>query len=886
MANPNPGREAAAGEGLDRTLVLGISLVVLLIIGTAILSAYNVHRLRNDAQLVDHTHEAIATLEAVIETVRDAESGQRGYIITGNRELIDPYLNAPAIAEDFVERVEDLTRDNPAQRARIRKLRELVRSRLDTLFANVKLRDEDGFDAASEAIATNRGKVQMDALRDHINVMQTAERSLLIMRIEQSVNMYYTTLMSILLGTVLGLLAITGFLWMLRRNWLERSRAAAQIREQREQLRTTLASIGDAVIATDTEARIVFVNPVAASLTGWSADDARGQPLKAVLRLINEYTRQPAANPVDRVLAEGVIVGLANHTLLIRRDGVEIPIDDSAAPIRNQDGEMMGCVLVFRDISERKESGAEIERLLASEKRRAEQLRKLADAALTLNSATTRDSVLGVVAAEARLVFDAEQVKVQLGGCAIGEAESPVPASGEINGDIALDLPTSGLVVPLVARNGEPFGYLQIDRTDRGDFDEDEASILAQLAHMAAVAVQNAQLYEELRIANHRKNEFLATLAHELRNPLAPIRYSLELMQLSENDADAQRESRTIIARQVTQMVRLIDDLLDVSRISRGKIELRPERVTLHSVIAAAREASGPIIADYRHEFIVEVPEDPIWIQADPTRLAQVLLNVLNNAAKYTPAGGRISLTVTKTDEDSASGDRGGVAIHIRDNGVGIPTDMLGQVFEMFTQVDRSLDRSQGGLGIGLTLVRRLVELHGGSVEAHSDGPGKGSEFIVRLPLIHNLAKSEEPINGEVSSDAASTRTHRILAVDDNQDAVDILARTLQLKGHEVQTAYDGIAAVDVAARFKPEIVLLDIGLPRLSGYDVARRIRQQPGGDAVTLIAITGWGQEEDRRQSEQSGFDLHLVKPVDPIALLKLLAELPPKGSRMRST
>jgi len=884
MANPNPGNEVGVGEGLDRTLVLGIILVVLLIVGTALLSAYNVHRLRADSRLVAHTHEVIATLEAVIETARDAESGQRGYIITGNRDLIDPYVNAPAIAEDYVHRVEELTRDNPAQQARIPKLRERVKARFDTLFANVKLREDEGFAAASESIATNRGKAEMDALRATVSEMQNAERLLLIVRSAQTTQMYYTTLTSILLGTVLGLLAIAGFVWMLRRNWLERSRAAADIHEQREQLRTTLASIGDAVIATDAEARVVFMNAVAGKLTGWTPEEAKGQTLKDVMRIINEYTREPAANPVDRVLAEGVIVGLANHTLLIRKDGIEIPIDDSAAPIRNHEGQVMGCVLVFRDITERKESEAEIERLLASEKRRAEQLRKLADAALTLNSATTRDSVLGVVAAEARLVFDAQDVKVELGSTAAGDLDLLGPPNGDTNGENSLALPTNGLVVPLVARNGEPFGYLQVDRTERGDFDEDEASILAQLAHMAAVAVQNAQLYEELRISNHRKNEFLATLAHELRNPLAPIRYSLELMQLSENDPGAQRESRTIIARQVTQMVRLIDDLLDVSRISRGKIELRPERVTLHSVIAAAREASDPIIADYRHEFTVDVPEEPIWIQADPTRLAQVLLNVLNNAAKYTPAGGRISLTVTKTGEDAAGGDRGGVAIHIRDNGVGIPTDMLGQVFEMFTQVDRSLDRSQGGLGIGLTLVRRLVELHGGSVEAHSDGPGAGSEFVIRLPLTRGSAQLERPTNGEETANETATRTRRILAVDDNQDAVDILARTLQLKGHEVQTAYDGIAAVDVAARFKPDIVLLDIGLPRLSGYDVARRIRQQPGGDAVTLIAITGWGQEEDRRQSEQSGFDLHLVKPVDPIALLKLLAELPPKGSPTR--
>ena len=272
--------------------------------------------------------------------------------------------------------------------------------------------------------------------------------------------MYYTTIASIVLGTLLGLLSILAFVWMLRRLWLTRAAAAAELWDQREHLRTTLASIGDAVIATDDEARVVFINPAAATLTGWAADDAKGQPLKEVLRIINETTREPAVNPVDRVLAEGIVVGLANHTLLIRKDGVEIPIDDSAAPIRDQDGKVTGCVLVFRDIVERKQAEAEINRLLAKEKRRAEQLRKLTDAALTLNSATTRDSVMGVVKAEAKLVFDAEQADVVLNEGGSGDGESKRPS---------ISLPTSGLVVPLISRSGEPFGYLQLDGRQDGD---------------------------------------------------------------------------------------------------------------------------------------------------------------------------------------------------------------------------------------------------------------------------------------------------------------------------------------------------------------------------------------------------------------------------------
>ena len=330
MVNPNSdSSNSSLDEGLDRPLVLAIVLVVLLILASAAVTAYNVHRLRADSALVDHTHQVIAALEAIMETTRDAESGQRGYIITGNAAYVKPYRGAPAIVEGLVERVNRLTADNPDQQARLPKVRERIKTRLDTLFANVQLREEKGFDAVQESIDTDRGKREMDSLRESIDEMQNAERSLLIVRTTQTTQMYYTSLTSIALGALLGLLSIFAFVWLLRRHWLGRAAAAAELWNQREQLRTTLASIGDAVIATDTAARVVFMNAAAASLTGWAADDVKGRPLKEVLRIINETSRAPAVNPVDRVLAEGIIIGLANHTLLVRKDGVEIPIDDT-----------------------------------------------------------------------------------------------------------------------------------------------------------------------------------------------------------------------------------------------------------------------------------------------------------------------------------------------------------------------------------------------------------------------------------------------------------------------------------------------------------------------------------------------------------------------------
>jgi CheY-like chemotaxis protein len=381
------------------------------------------------------------------------------------------------------------------------------------------------------------------------------------------------------------------------------------------------------------------------------------------------------------------------------------------------------------------------------------------------------------------------------------------------------------------------------------------------------VALDHARLNEELRESDRRKDEFLATLAHELRNPLAPIRNSIQVMKLADHNLATIEASRAIIERQVRQMVRLVDDLLDVSRISRGKIVLQKRRVDLATVLAGALETSRPLLDQARHHLSVTLPREPIPLWADPTRLAQVFLNLLNNAAKYTEPGGEISLLVEPDD--------GRVTVRVRDSGIGIPPDMITTIFNMFIQVDHSLERGHGGLGIGLTLVKRLVEMHGGSVAASSAGTGRGSEFVVRLPVLPTNEAVDSPATGEFPSYACH---RRILAVDDNWDSIDSLATMLRMLGNEVRTAGDGVEAVEVAANFQPEIVLMDIGLPRLNGFDAARQIRDLPGGQAMVLVALTGWGQEGDRRRSREAGFDHHIVKPVDPVVLEELLAQLNP--------
>ncbi len=382
------------------------------------------------------------------------------------------------------------------------------------------------------------------------------------------------------------------------------------------------------------------------------------------------------------------------------------------------------------------------------------------------------------------------------------------------------------------------------------------------------IDIHERKLFEEsLRHADRRKNEFLAMLAHELRNPLAPIRNAVHILK-SKGPPDAEWVwSRDVIDRQVQQMTRLVDDLLDVSRISRNRLELRRQRVELAAVVDVALETSRPLLEASGHALTVTLPPEPIWLDADPVRLAQVFSNLLNNAAKYTAAGGHLHLAAEHPGSD--------VVVAVKDNGIGIAAEILPHIFEMFSQATPALDRSQGGLGIGLSLVKGLVELHGGSIVAHSDGLGEGSEFVVRLPVAVLTPVPEPAQPGEEGAPPGAAKC-RLLIVDDLKDSADSLAMMLRLTGHEVQTAYDGEQAIEAAGVFRPDVVLLDIEMPKLNGYDACRRIREQPWGQTMYLVALTGWGQEEDRRRTEEAGFHHHVVKPVDPAALMKLLAEL----------
>jgi CheY-like chemotaxis protein len=384
---------------------------------------------------------------------------------------------------------------------------------------------------------------------------------------------------------------------------------------------------------------------------------------------------------------------------------------------------------------------------------------------------------------------------------------------------------------------------------------------------LQAEMMERERLEQALRAADRKKDEFLAMLAHELRNPLAPLRNALARLQRPGITEEGMAQSLAMMTRQITQLSRLVDELIDISRITSGRIELMKEPVELQTIIDAALELARPLIEQRGHRLSLDLPEHPVELGADRTRVAQVLSNLLHNAAKYTEPNGDISLIAVDDGDD--------IVLRVRDSGIGIEPEMLSKIFDMFMQVDRSFERSQGGLGIGLTLAQRLVELHGGSLEARSEGLGHGAEFSVRLPK----SPMEKPAAPVTQTPAPGERSRsRVVVADDNADYAESTAIILRMEGHEVHTAYDGMQTVELTQSLRPDVVLLDIGLPKLNGYEAARRIRATNGMEKALLVAISGWGQRRDRELAQAAGFDQHLVKPVDPDVLLQIIANRAP--------
>lgn len=801
---------------------------------------------------------------------------------------------------------------------------------------------------------------------------------------------YLTAILTTVIATSLGLSLVAGMFWTVQDRRKKVDAASDVIFLERERLQVAFASIGDGVIVCDRNFQVTYLNPVSEKLTGWTEDDARGQPISEVFRIISEDTRATVENPATRAMRDEAIVVLADPTLLISRSGHEIPIDDSASPIRDTQQNITGAVLVFRDVTERRneelrlheaaeftrsivdtlgelvvvldqdmrvlhvnrafsttfqltddrilgrsiyqidegkwdlkevhqllegtpdksygESGIEIEqhgshfgrkflRLTANkfaagshrkealllvisdvtEERALEEANRRQDQHMRWFLEQIKDYAIFTMDVECKATSWNKGVKQVLGfdedefighdilkliftpeaqASGIPEIEFSLAALDQSASDDrwmmrkgGVEFWASGITTSIRDDGNRLIGYCKVmrDLTSTKKAQDDLSEVAARLAE-----------------TDSRKNEFLATLAHELRNPLAPIKNAVQLMGMLRIDPEIE-ELRQMMARQVEQLVRLIDDLLDVSRIGRGKISLRRENVDLRAIIEAAVEASSTFIAENGQQLIVQMPgNDEVRVNGDPSRLTQVISNLLNNSAKYSDAGSRIELNVVEENQMAV--------ISIHDNGIGIAPEGLQSIFNMFSQEDDTLERGSAGLGIGLTLVKTLVELHDGTVVAESEGIGKGSTFTVRLPTV---AKPQSTTtNPVISVQRASTRSFKVLIVEDMRALRVITARLLEKLGHVVQFAENGPLALSKLETFIPDVVFSDIAMPGMTGYELAQRIRQRSDCSQVYLVALTGFGQSSDRDRALEAGFDEHMVKPVD-IALLRELFE-----------
>jgi len=705
-----------------RVTVLATAVVLLL---CGVVSYMAVRTSAAASRAVATTEDTLLSLERVLSVARDAETGQRGFLLTGDDLYLQPYYAAIAALSERVAALRASLAGDAEATQQLEILQPLIGAKIDELGRTIQLYQGGDHAASLALVNSGQGKRIMDSIRAQVGQIQAGRLQVLAGQLRSESGARLWTAVSTIAVWALALILVLTLVTVVQRD-------NARIRLSEERLAITLRSIGDAVIATDATGHVRLLNSVAEQLTGWPTAQACGLPLDQVFSIINEETRATVESPVDKALRQGRVVGLANHTLLINRDGSETPIEDSAAPIRDADGVIDGVVLVFRDAS--------------------------------------------------------------------------------------------------------------LERS-------------VELA---------------LRDADRKKDEFIAVLAHELRNPLAPILQAAQMLQNPATTPQQLRWGHQVIDRQAKTMSRLLDDLLDVSRITRGTLEVRKTPVLLASLIEGAVEITRPTIDARNHTLQLDLPAEPIELDADPTRMTQVIANLLMNAAKYTDAGGTIRLTATRTDDQ--------LTVSVADNGIGLEPRALPRLFDMFVQIEEARDRHEGGLGIGLALARRLVELHGGRIEARSAGVGRGSEFIITLQCRTPAPQLEAVINTPEQRPPAPPL--RIVIADDNRDAADSLAMLLQMDGHQVSVAHNGAGALNIVEAMDPQIAVLDIGMPDMNGYQVAQRIRSSARSGSIVLVALTGWGQAQDLARAKAAGFDHHLVKPAEPEALRSLITRIASAG------
>ena len=708
-------------------VVFGISAAV--VAGSALLTysaGERVIRLREDQEKRRH---AMTGLEEIFSTMQDAETGQRGFVLTGDENYLEPFKSAQARFPQFAERLQLLTAVGvPGEESA--QLERAINDKFGELNRTIELRRQGGLDPAVEAIRSGAGKEAMDRIREVVGrIRDQQESQLQTERRGGAIATRERTIVFLGSAGVTLLVLLWGFL-RIRHAIEERNAALLQRQQERDLLSTTLASIGDCVIVTDVDGRITFMNAVASAVTGWTLQETKGRPLKEIFRIINEESRAPVEDPVEKVIRTGVIVGLANHTVLIRKDGSEIPIDDSGAPIRAPEGELEGVVLVFRDFSETKK----VQRELLAAKETAEA-------------------------------------------------------------------------------------------------------------------------------GNRAKDNFIAMVSHELRTPLTPVLATLNLWEMKEDlPADLENDVQ-MLHRNVELEARMIDDLLDLTRMSRGILSIRPEVVDVHATLHQLVSLHDSEIQGKRLNLSMQTGAKRHFVQADATRLHQVIWNILRNAINFTDYKG--SLGIETADEGEQ------IAITIRDSGVGMSSETLSRVFMPFEQADRARSEQYGGLGLGLSISYALAKQMGGTLTAESEGLGKGSQFTLRLPSLKEGAVAPRPAKPAPKT----TSKRKILIVEDHLDTALALTRLLKLKGHEVQTASTIQAARAAFQNGGIDLIICDIGLPDGTGYDLLKAIRAKSN---IPAIALTGFGMSADIDRAMQAGFDSHLTKPVDISRLETAIAQV----------
>ncbi|MBO0859838.1 MAG: CHASE3 domain-containing protein [Chloracidobacterium sp.] len=738
---------------IEKKIMVGAGLVLAILIINALVSYRATRRLIDNEQLVTYTYEVIAELEGVMDSMDDAESAERDYLLTGEESYLKSYQSAVTETHTRVFRLRRMTVDSTYQQARLPNLERQIVDRLSDLNSRIESRESGRAEAARRFVLSGGRELQMDSLRQTVSGMESEENDLLKWRSQElkasGRNAFLTDFVANLIACAL-LLSVS---YITVSDATARKRAEEALRQQREWLQVTLSSIGDAVIATDTNGVVTFLNPVAESLTRWTMEKAQGRQLREVFNIVNEQTRQTVENPAIRAMRESSFVGLENHTALIAQDGTEIPIDDSGAPIKGPGGKIIGAVLIFRDITERRMAEEERSKLLASER---------------------------------------------------------------------------------AAR-------------------------------------------EKAEAASRSKDEFVAIISHEIRSPLNSILGWAQMLRSGKFDQEETERAVEIIERNARSQSQLIEDLLDISRVITGKLTLNVRSVNLAQIIEAAIDSISPAAEAKDIQLKARLEPSSGLVSGDPNRLQQIVWNLLSNAVKFTPRHGSVEVSLESVDSQ--------LQITVRDTGVGINDEFLPFVFDRFSQANTTSERKYGGLGLGLAIVRHLVELHGGAVRADSPGDGHGATFTVTLPIKavrHDMNEVERAALGAENrsslADAIMLDGLRVMVVDDEVETRELLTAMLTRHGAEVRACASAEEALAEINRRRPMVLVSDIGMPDADGYALVGKLRAlgpERGGD-IPAVALTAYARSEDRMRALASGFQMHVPKPIEAGELIVVIAAL----------